>query len=263
MIAANGVAARFLDAHGFPSLRRVVKSPERWDRIRGARGRVWATTLPAAADSMALAAFLARRKTADPRHLSGSVDQRSSACSARGEYVVDPPGAEPPGPLRARRARLRALDGAEPPLPGSRHAAAGQSGARRPSGAIRHRRARRDSRRSARSRRTRRTRSSVRSAKSAAAMIVQSRDRRDVRRDRHRRVEQGHVRARRISRRSKASSMGRIPALDVGDRAARAPVRRQHRSRVHRFPDRLDRQGDQPGSTINLGVQAGSSRRTV
>ena len=29
MIAANGITARFLDQRGFPSLRRVVKSPER------------------------------------------------------------------------------------------------------------------------------------------------------------------------------------------------------------------------------------------
>src|SRR5207248_480050 len=33
MIAANGVSARFLAAKGFASLRRVVRSPERWDRI--------------------------------------------------------------------------------------------------------------------------------------------------------------------------------------------------------------------------------------
>ena len=33
MIAANGVTARFLAAKGFASLRRVVRSPERWDRI--------------------------------------------------------------------------------------------------------------------------------------------------------------------------------------------------------------------------------------
>src|SRR5262249_54453821 len=33
MIAANGVAARFLDAAGSASIRRVVKIPERWDRI--------------------------------------------------------------------------------------------------------------------------------------------------------------------------------------------------------------------------------------
>ena len=34
MIAANGVTAQFLEKHGLPSLQRVVRSPERWDRIR-------------------------------------------------------------------------------------------------------------------------------------------------------------------------------------------------------------------------------------
>src|SRR5438105_6288631 len=34
MIAANGVSAQFLEKRGFPSLRRVVRSPERWDRIQ-------------------------------------------------------------------------------------------------------------------------------------------------------------------------------------------------------------------------------------
>ena len=33
MIAANGVVARILEARGFPTLRRVLRSPERWDRI--------------------------------------------------------------------------------------------------------------------------------------------------------------------------------------------------------------------------------------
>src|ERR1700690_3764159 len=33
MIAANGVSARFLDQHGVPALRRVVREPKRWDRI--------------------------------------------------------------------------------------------------------------------------------------------------------------------------------------------------------------------------------------
>ena len=31
---ANGVVARFLEARSFPVLRRVVRTPERWDRIR-------------------------------------------------------------------------------------------------------------------------------------------------------------------------------------------------------------------------------------
>ena len=33
MIAANGATARFLVKHKLPSIRRVVRSPERWDRI--------------------------------------------------------------------------------------------------------------------------------------------------------------------------------------------------------------------------------------
>ena len=33
MIAANGVTARYLKEKGFSSLRRVVRSPERWDRL--------------------------------------------------------------------------------------------------------------------------------------------------------------------------------------------------------------------------------------
>jgi VacB/RNase II family 3'-5' exoribonuclease len=95
MIAANGVTARFLDMRGFPSLRRVVKSPERWDRIRALAAES-GDTLPAAADSAALNVFLATRKAADPAtfaDLSRTVIQLMGS----GEYVVDPPGAEPPG----------------------------------------------------------------------------------------------------------------------------------------------------------------------
>jgi VacB/RNase II family 3'-5' exoribonuclease len=95
MVAANGITARFLDARGFPSLRRVVKSPERWDRIR-ALAEMMGDTLPAAADSTALAALLARRRQADPDtfpDFSRTVIQLLGS----GEYVVDPPGAEPPG----------------------------------------------------------------------------------------------------------------------------------------------------------------------
>jgi VacB/RNase II family 3'-5' exoribonuclease len=95
MIAANGVTARFLDGRGFPSLRRVVKSPERWDRIRALAEQL-GDRLPDDADSVALAAFLARRKAAEPQtfpDLSTSIIR----LLGRGEYVVDPPGAEPPG----------------------------------------------------------------------------------------------------------------------------------------------------------------------
>src|SRR5205814_9812806 len=65
MVAANGVTARFLDAHGFPSIRRVVKTPTRWDRIVEIATRA-GDRLSAAPDPRALNAFLLRRKAADP-----------------------------------------------------------------------------------------------------------------------------------------------------------------------------------------------------
>src|SRR5258708_5090872 len=95
MIAANGVTARFLDAPGLPSLRRLGKSPERWDRIRALAEQL-GDTLPADADSIALSEFLDRRKKADP----GTFPDLSTSIIrllGRGEYVVDPAGAEPPG----------------------------------------------------------------------------------------------------------------------------------------------------------------------
>ncbi|MBI3401547.1 MAG: RNB domain-containing ribonuclease [Acidobacteria bacterium] len=95
MIAANGVVARFLDARGFPSLRRVVRSPERWDRIR-ALAALTGDTLPATADSGALAAFLAHRKEVAPDAF-GDLSHTVIRLLGPGEYVVDPPGAEPPG----------------------------------------------------------------------------------------------------------------------------------------------------------------------
>jgi VacB/RNase II family 3'-5' exoribonuclease len=95
MIAANGVVARFLDTHGFPSLRRVVRSPERWDRIR-ALAATTGDTLPPAADSLALAAFLAHRKDVAPDAF-GDLSHTVIRLLGPGEYVVDPPGAEPPG----------------------------------------------------------------------------------------------------------------------------------------------------------------------
>jgi exoribonuclease-2 len=75
MIAANGATARFLDRKGFPSIRRMVKTPKRWSRIielAAANG----TKLPAEPDPKALSTFLAARKEADPtrfRDLSLSV----------------------------------------------------------------------------------------------------------------------------------------------------------------------------------------------
>ncbi|MEN3337025.1 MAG: ribonuclease [Acidobacteriota bacterium] len=89
MVAANGVTARFLSAHDFPSLRRVVRAPERWPRIVDL-ARQYGTTLPATPDAPALEAFLRARRAAAPddfADLSLSVIK----LLGRGEYVAEGP----------------------------------------------------------------------------------------------------------------------------------------------------------------------------
>ena len=86
MIAANGVTARFLERHGFPSLRRMLHAPRRWDRIvqlAVASG----DTLPEAPDSVALDAFLARRRRADPGGF-GDLSLAIVKLLGSGEYTV-------------------------------------------------------------------------------------------------------------------------------------------------------------------------------
>lgn len=95
MIAANGVTAKFLDAHGFPSLRRVVRSPDRWDRIRALAAQ-YGEALPTRPDAMGLSEFLAKRRAAEPDQFP-DLSMTVIRLLGSGEYVVDPPGAEPPG----------------------------------------------------------------------------------------------------------------------------------------------------------------------
>jgi exoribonuclease-2 len=95
MIAANGATARFLSQQGFPSLRRVVRSPERWDRIERIAEDV-GDRLPPDPDPIALEAFLLRRRKADPTSfpdLSLSIVKAMGA----GEYIVEEPGDKPTG----------------------------------------------------------------------------------------------------------------------------------------------------------------------
>jgi len=65
MIAANGVAARYLIQQKYPSIRRVVLAPKRWDRIMEIAAR-YGATLPQTPDSKALEGFLTRQQNADP-----------------------------------------------------------------------------------------------------------------------------------------------------------------------------------------------------
>lgn len=65
MIAANGVIARFLNAHKRSSIRRVVSRPKRWERIVELAAD-WGTQLPKEPNSVALEEFLAVAKNQDP-----------------------------------------------------------------------------------------------------------------------------------------------------------------------------------------------------
>ena len=78
-----------------PSLRRVVRSPERWQKIVAVAAET-GDRLPAEPDARALEAFLVRRRRADPLRfpdLSLVIVKLMGA----GEYVVERPGQTPVG----------------------------------------------------------------------------------------------------------------------------------------------------------------------
>ncbi|MDB6126868.1 MAG: rnb, partial [Verrucomicrobia bacterium] len=95
MVAANGVTARFLEAHRSPSMRRVVRTPIHWDRIvELAALRKY--VLPTEPDGVALEKFLVTARDANPADfpdLSLAVIKLLGA----GEYVIELPGATAPG----------------------------------------------------------------------------------------------------------------------------------------------------------------------
>jgi exoribonuclease-2 len=90
MIAANGVTARYLAERKFSSLRRVVRSPERWQRIVEV-AKEQGEHLPPEPDSKALSDFLARRRRADPDRFP-DLSLVIVKLMGRGEYVVERPG---------------------------------------------------------------------------------------------------------------------------------------------------------------------------
>jgi exoribonuclease-2 len=95
MIAANGAMARTLGGAGMCSIRRVVKTPERWPRIVQLAAK-YGDTLPAQADSRALNEFLQKRKTEDAMHYA-DVSLAVIKLMGPGEYVVTRPGDPDPG----------------------------------------------------------------------------------------------------------------------------------------------------------------------
>ena len=95
MIAANGVTARYLAARQFPSIRRVVRTPKRWDRIV-ALALEHGFRLPDTPDSAALDKFLVTQRASDPLRfvdLSLAVIKLLGA----GEYAAEPADATTAG----------------------------------------------------------------------------------------------------------------------------------------------------------------------
>jgi exoribonuclease-2 len=95
MVAANGVMARAVQNAGVSSIRRVVKTPERWPRIVELAAR-YGETLPADPDSGALNTFLQKRKAADPDHYA-DVSLTVVKLMGPGEYVLAKSGDDAPG----------------------------------------------------------------------------------------------------------------------------------------------------------------------
>src|SRR6202171_2104442 len=90
MIAANEVVARMLETNKVSSIRRVVKTPERWGRIVELAAKQ-GEQLPAEPDSKALNEFLIKRKAADPDHFA-DLSLAVIKLMGPGEYVLERPG---------------------------------------------------------------------------------------------------------------------------------------------------------------------------
>jgi exoribonuclease-2 len=95
MIAANGVTARYLSARKFPSIRRVVRTPKRWERIVEIAGE-HGVRLPGQPDSKALEEFLVKEKATDPLRFP-DLSLAVIKLLGNGEYVAEPPDGNAPG----------------------------------------------------------------------------------------------------------------------------------------------------------------------
>lgn len=90
MVAANGVMARKLKEAGVATIRRVVKSPERWGRIVELAA-TYGERLPVEPDSGALNEFLKKRRAADPDRYA-DLSLAVMKLMGPGEYIMARPG---------------------------------------------------------------------------------------------------------------------------------------------------------------------------
>jgi exoribonuclease-2 len=95
MVAANVAMAQYLREKASFAIRRVVRTPKRWDGIQIIAAK-FGVKLPATPDPRALSDFLDQRQATDPAHfpdLSLSIVKLLGP----GEYIVESPGAEHEG----------------------------------------------------------------------------------------------------------------------------------------------------------------------
>lgn len=95
MIAANVSITRYLTAQKFPTLQRVVRTPERWDRIVEL-ARSFGEPLPSEPDNKALRDFLVHRRQKEPESFP-DLSLAIIKLVGRGEYVATFFGTEAEG----------------------------------------------------------------------------------------------------------------------------------------------------------------------
>jgi exoribonuclease-2 len=95
MIASNQAVAKFLDDNDFPSLRRVVKTPERWDRIASLAASS-GYRLPDEPDVKGLEQFLDLQRQTNPDHFA-DLSLAVVKLLGRGEYMARSPRETTPG----------------------------------------------------------------------------------------------------------------------------------------------------------------------
>ena len=231
MIAANGVVARFLAGQARPSLRRVVRSPERWAKIVD-KAAEYGESLPATPSAIALEAFLTRRRAADPVRfpdLSLVIVKLMGA----GEYVVERPGEAPIGHFGLAvtdYAHATAPNRRFPDLVTHRLLKAALAGAPAPYGVEELGRAGQPLHRAG----GRRRQGRAPGAQVGRGPAAGSAGGRELRRRDHRRRRQGHLGARlRAAGRGPGRARRRRPAR--GRQGARSPALHQFRARLHRL----------------------------
>jgi VacB/RNase II family 3'-5' exoribonuclease len=95
MVSANGVMARTFSDAGVASIRRIVRTPKRWDRIVELADGM-GTKLPAEPDSKALNEFLLAQKQKDPDRFP-DLSLAVVKLMGPGEYVLVKPNEVSPG----------------------------------------------------------------------------------------------------------------------------------------------------------------------